>query len=115
MEEGKKTATELLKQLSGISSLRDLQIATPLDYPAIEIDVDRVKAGQLNITADQVAHSIVAATSSSRFISPGYWLDKTTGTAYIVQVQYPEYRMNSTSQIESYSGSISGWKCSFIK
>jgi len=77
-----------------------VQIATPLDYPAIKIDMDRVKAGQLNITAGQIARSASAATSSSRFTSPGYWLDKTTGTAYIVQVQYPEYKMNSTAQLE---------------
>ena len=100
LDDGKKTATQLVKQLSNIASLRDIQIATPLDYPAIKIDVDRVKAGQLNMTADQVARSAVAATSSSRFTSPSYWLDKTTGTAYIVQVQYPEYRMNSTTQLE---------------
>ena len=100
LEEGKKTALRLVKQLSAMPSLRDVQIATPLDYPAIKIDVDRIKAGQLGITADQVSRSAVAATSSSRFTSPGYWLDKTTGTAYIVQVQYPEYRMNSTAQLE---------------
>jgi multidrug efflux pump subunit AcrB len=100
LDEGKKTAVQLVKQLSALPSLRDVQIATPLDYPAVKIDIDRVKAGQLNISADQVARSAVAATSSSRFTSPGYWLDKTTGTAYIVQVQYPEYRMNSTSQLE---------------
>ncbi|MES2328668.1 MAG: efflux RND transporter permease subunit [Bacteroidota bacterium] len=100
LDDGKKTANALLKQLSSITSLRDLQIATPLDYPAIKIDVDRVKAGQLGISSDQVTRSFAAATSSSRFISPSYWLDKTTGTAYIVQVQYPEYKMNSTSQLE---------------
>jgi multidrug efflux pump subunit AcrB len=100
MDEGKNTATQLVKQLANITSLRDIQIATPLDYPAIKIDVDRVKAGQLNISADQIARSSVAATSSSRFTSPSYWLDKATGTAYIVQVQYPEYRMNNTSQLE---------------
>jgi multidrug efflux pump subunit AcrB len=71
-----------------------------LDYPAIKIEVDRIKAGQLNLTSEQITRSIVAATSSTRFMSPGYWLDKTTGTAYVVQVQYPEYKMNSTSQIE---------------
>ncbi len=100
LDDGKKTANALLKQLSSITSLRDLQIATPLDYPAIKIDVDRVKAGQLGMSSDQVTRSFVAATSSSRFISPSYWLDKTTGTAYIVQVQYPEYKMNSTTQLE---------------
>jgi multidrug efflux pump subunit AcrB len=101
IDEGKKTAKQLLKQLSNLPFLRDLQIATPLDYPAIKIDIDRVKAGQLNITTAEIAGSVAAATSSSRFTSPGYWLDKSTGTAYIVQVQYPEYRMNSTAQLEA--------------
>jgi multidrug efflux pump subunit AcrB len=100
LDDGKKTALQLVQQLKTIPALRDIQIATPLDYPAIKVEVDRVKAGQLNMTADQVARSAVAATSSSRFTSPSYWLDKTTGTAYIVQVQYPEYRMNSTAQLE---------------
>ena len=101
LDEGKKTAQKLLQKLSGISGLRDLQIATPLDYPAIKLEVDRIRAGQLGISGDQVARSTVAATSSSRFISPSYWLDRTTGTAYQVQVQYPSYRMNSTAQLEA--------------
>jgi len=101
LDEGKKTAQKLLQKLAGISGLRDLQIATPLDYPAIKLDVDRVRAGQLGISGDQVARSTVAATSSSRFTSPSYWLDRTTGTAYQVQVQYPSYRMNSTAQLEA--------------
>ncbi len=110
LDDGKKTAMQLVRQLSVVPSLRDIQIATPLDYPAIKIDVDRVKAGQLNITADQVARSTVAATTSSRFTAPSYWLDKTTGTAYNVQVQYPEYRMNSTSQLEMVPvASVNGW------
>lgn len=100
LDQGKATAKKLVNELSALPYMRDVQIATPLDYPAIKIDVDRVKAGQLNLTSEQITRSIVAATSSTRFMSPGYWLDKTTGTAYIVQVQYPEYRMNSTSQIE---------------
>jgi multidrug efflux pump subunit AcrB len=90
----------LYDQLTAVPYLKDIQIATPLHYPAIKIDVDRVKAGQLNITTDQITRSIAAATASSRFTSPAYWLDKTTGTAYIIQVQYPEYRMNSTTQLE---------------
>lgn len=100
LEDGKKTANWLFEKLSAVPYLKDVQIATPLNYPAIKIDVDRVKAGQLNLTTDQIARSTVAATSSSRFTSPAYWLDRTTGTAYIIQVQYPEYRMNNTTQLE---------------
>ncbi|NLR68866.1 efflux RND transporter permease subunit [Chitinophaga varians] len=101
LAEGKKTATQLIKKLSSISALRDLQIATPLDYPVIRLELDRVKAGQLGLTSEQITRSVVAATSSSRFTTPNYWLDKATGTAYQVQVQYPEFRMNSTSQLEA--------------
>jgi multidrug efflux pump subunit AcrB len=101
LDEGKKTAQKLLQKLSGITELRDLQIATPLDYPAIKLDVDRIRAGQLGISGDEVARSTVEATSSSRFTSPSYWLDRSTGTAYQVQVQYPSYRMNSTAQLEA--------------
>jgi multidrug efflux pump subunit AcrB len=100
LEEGRKTAGWLYNQLSAVPYLKDVQIATPLNYPAIKIDVDRVKAGQLNLTTDQITRSTVAATSSSRFTSPAYWLDRQTGTAYIIQVQYPEYRMNNTTQLE---------------
>ena len=121
LDQGKATAKKLAGALADISYMRDVQIATPLDYPAIKIDVDRVKAGQLGLTTEQVTRSIVAATSSTRFLSPGYWLDKTTGTAYVVQVQYPEYRMNSTSQLEMITvsggqgtnhllGEVASWK-----
>jgi len=93
-------AEKLEKKLRGISYLRDVQIATPLDYPSIKIDIDRVKAGQLGLTVDEISKSTVAATSSSRFTQPNYWLDKSTGTAYQVQVEYPQYQMNSTDDIE---------------
>ncbi len=93
-------AEKLEKKLQRISYLRDVQIATPLDYPSIKIDIDRVKAGQLGLTVDEISKSTVAATSSSRFTQPNYWLDKGTGTAYQVQVEYPQYQMNSTDDIE---------------
>jgi multidrug efflux pump subunit AcrB len=122
LDQGRKTATELLQKLKNIPELRDLQIATPLDYPAIKLNVDRMRAGQLGISGDEIARSTVAATSSSRFTAPSYWLDKATGTAYQVQVQYPNYRMNSTAQLESvpvssgpngethYLGEVATWK-----
>ncbi|HEY4206981.1 MAG TPA: efflux RND transporter permease subunit, partial [Puia sp.] len=118
---GRKTAGDLLHKLAAIPELRDLQIATPLDYPAIKLDVDRVHAGQLGISEEEIARSTVAATSSSRFTAPSYWLDKTTGTAYQVQVQYPGYQMNSTAMLEAvpissgsngqthYLGEVAGW------
>lgn len=100
LKQTRQLSEKLVSKLKGFDYLRDVQIATPLDYPGVKIDIDRVKAGQLGLSVDDIAKSLVTATSSSRFTQPNYWLDKTTGTAYQVQVEYPQSRMNSTDEIE---------------
>ena len=59
-------ATKARNELSQIGSLRDLQFGQTLDYPAIQVNVNRQMAGQLGVTVDQVGRSFAAATSSSR-------------------------------------------------
>ena len=108
-------AEKLVKELKSLSYLRDVQLSTPLDYPAIKLDIDRVRAGQLSLTVDQIGRSTVTATSSSRFTQPVYWLDQNTGTAYQVQVQYPEYKMNSAGEVESIPIASKGDKTIFLR
>jgi multidrug efflux pump subunit AcrB len=93
-------AEQLEAELGAIPFLRDVQIATPLDYPGLKLEIDRVKSGQLGLTVSDIAKTLVAATSSSRFTQPNYWLDKNSGTAYQVQVEYPQYLMNSPEEVE---------------
>ncbi len=100
LAQSKQIAEKLNHKLLAIDFLRDVQIATPLDYPTIKMEIDRIKAGQLGLTVDQITKSSLTATSSSRFTQPNYWLDKSSGTAYQVQVEYPQYRMNSPEQME---------------
>jgi multidrug efflux pump subunit AcrB len=85
--------------LSKIPSLRDLQYTQPLDYPAVKVHVDRQLVGASGITAEDVANSVVAATSSSRFVVPNYWRDPATGIGYQVQVEIPTARMNSPREV----------------
>ncbi|HJT74181.1 MAG TPA: efflux RND transporter permease subunit, partial [Chitinophaga sp.] len=99
LSQSRKVAATLNKKLQDITYLRDVQIATPLEYPGIKLNIDRVKAGQLGLTVDQVSRSAVVATSSSRFTQPNYWLDKNTGTAYQVQVEYPQYRVSNSDEL----------------
>ncbi|HZI80084.1 MAG TPA: efflux RND transporter permease subunit [Vicinamibacterales bacterium] len=86
-------------ELARIASLRDLQYGQTLDYPAIQVDVDRRMAGQLGVTVDQVGRSFAAATSSSRFVAPNYWADPRTGIAFQVQVQVPQPRMTTLEEL----------------
>ncbi len=73
-------------ELGKIRALRDLQYDEPLDYPSMDINVDRERAGQLGVTAAGVGRSFLPATSSSRFVVPNYWADPKSGVAYQVQV-----------------------------
>ncbi|HET9267349.1 MAG TPA: efflux RND transporter permease subunit [Vicinamibacterales bacterium] len=92
-------AGKVRSELAAIPSLRDLQLGQTLDYPAIQVDVDRQMAGQLGVTVDQVGRSFAAATSSSRFVAPNYWADPRSGIAFQVQVQVPQPRMTSIDDL----------------
>ncbi|HKV40773.1 MAG TPA: efflux RND transporter permease subunit, partial [Blastocatellia bacterium] len=94
-------AEKVKAEMSKISALRDLQFGQPLDYPTVDINVDRMMAGQLGVTVDQVARSLVAATSSSRFVQPNYWRDPASGISYQVQVQIPQSRIRSIEDVQS--------------
>ena len=92
-------AEKILVEMRRIPVLRDLQFGQPLDYPTVNIDIDRERAGQLGLTVAEVGRSLVAATSSSRFTQPTYWRDPASGTAYQVQVEIPQHRMRSIEDL----------------
>jgi len=94
-------AAKLEAELARIPQLRDLQYAQPLDYPSIDVKVDRARAGQFGVTIADVARSMVAATASSRFIDLNFWRDPRSGNAFQVQVEVPQYRMNSLEAVEN--------------
>jgi multidrug efflux pump subunit AcrB len=94
-------AEKVHAELARLSTLRDLQFAQPLDYPTLNITVDRERAGQYGLTAATVARSLVAATSSSRFVEPNYWRDPTSGNAFQIQIEVPQNRMQSLEDINA--------------
>src|SRR5262249_11210949 len=94
-------AEKLRRELGRIPSLRDLHYGLALDYPTVSVELDRERAGLSGVTAEDVARSVVAATSSSRFVVPNYWPDPKTGIGYQVQVEIPYQAMNSVDQVET--------------
>ncbi|HKW33907.1 MAG TPA: efflux RND transporter permease subunit [Candidatus Acidoferrum sp.] len=93
-------AAKLRAEVDKIQAVRDLQYDEPLDYPSININVDRERAGQLGVTTASVGRSFLAATSSSRFLAPNYWADARSGVAYQVQVQVPQSEVASVQDVE---------------
>lgn len=99
----KTYASQLVDTLKHISYLRDVQIAQPLKFPTIKINIDRFRLAQMGLNLNEVARSITDATSSSRFTEKVQWLDQKVAYTYQVQVQVPEYLMNSIEQLQSIS------------
>ncbi len=94
-------AEKLKTALQQVRSLRDLHFGQSLDYPTVDVHVDREKAGIMGIKMADVSRALVTATSSSRFVVPNYWADPNSGVAYQVQVQVPQLRMDSIEQVKN--------------
>ena len=89
----------IAEELRSVSVLRDVQIPTALDYPTLDVRIDRERAGQLGVTVDRVARSIVEATSSSALVTPTFWVNPATGIPYRIAVRVPEAQMQSGEQL----------------
>jgi multidrug efflux pump subunit AcrB len=94
-------ADKLKVEMASIPALRDLQFGQALDYPVLQVQIDRERAGQLGVTVEEIGRSLVAATSSSRFVTPNYWADPSSGIAYQVQVEIPQHTMASIEDVLS--------------
>jgi multidrug efflux pump subunit AcrB len=96
-----KFAQQIQIQMAGLPFLRDLQIAQEVNYPTMDINIDRERAGQFGLTMADVTRSVVPATSSSRFTQPNYWRDPNSGNAFQIQVELPQNRMQSADELGS--------------
>ncbi len=94
-------ATKIAGEMRRIPFLRDVQFQQTLDYPTVEVVIDREKAGLSGVTAEEVGDAVIVATSSSRFIALNYWQDPRTGFDYQVEVLVPTERMTSSAEVET--------------
>ncbi|WP_317171579.1 efflux RND transporter permease subunit [Pedobacter gandavensis] len=100
MNEIESYANQVVAKLKTIDYLRDVQIAQPLKLPVVTINIDRLKAAQLGLDVAQISRSVTASTSSSRFTEKIQWLDESKAYTYQVQVQVPEYVMNTMDELK---------------
>lgn len=92
-------ANKIIASLKQTAYFRDIQIAQPIHYPSLNIDIDRTRAAQLGVDMNDVSRSLIASTSSSRYTDKNTWIDEKSGLSYNVQVQVPLNKMASEQQI----------------
>jgi multidrug efflux pump subunit AcrB len=96
-----KTASALAAQIREIPGVSDVYIPQDLDYPAIKLNVDRTRAGQLGLSQREVTSNVITALVSNQMIAPSYWVDSRTGNDYMLTVQYPENQVRSIMDLRA--------------
>jgi HAE1 family hydrophobic/amphiphilic exporter-1 len=86
-----------IRELKGVS---DILIPQDIDYPALELDIDRQKAGQLGLSQKEVVDNVITALTSNGMIAPNYWIDPKSGNPYMLAVQYPENAVKSITDLK---------------
>ncbi len=99
LDDNRAFILKIKAELEKLPFLRDLQIAQSLDYPTVNVQIDREKAGLSGTTAAQISRSVVAGTSSTRFLVPNYWPDPKTGIGYQVQLEIPQPVMRTSNDL----------------
>ncbi len=94
-------AKKIEEKLKAIPFLRDVRIAEPLNYPSLQIDVNRDLVAQFGLTMQDVTRSIAVATSSTRYTDKSLWVDPRSGLVFQVQVQIPEAIMSSEAELKA--------------
>jgi multidrug efflux pump subunit AcrB len=115
MAENREFAARLKDALTPLAALRDVQYGQTLDYPTVDVNIDRERAGLMGVKMSEVSRSLVTATSSSRFVVPNYWADPNSGVAYQVQVQIPKVLMNSTEELRNIPISAGSGSSSLLR
>lgn len=99
IEQDAAYAGKVLAMMKSLPFLRDVQIRQRLDYPSIDVDVDRARLGHMGLTVNSLGQALIPATSSSRYVSQNFWRDPSNGVTYGVQVQVPHEFMTSSAAL----------------
>jgi multidrug efflux pump subunit AcrB len=83
-------AKEIRARVADVPGAADVRVLQRLDAPYLIIEVDRKKAADQGLSAEDVILQVVAAMNSSVSINRNFWIDTKTGNQYFVAAQYPE-------------------------
>jgi Cu/Ag efflux pump CusA len=89
------TAQEVARKVRGVKGVSDVLIPQDLDYPGINLDVNREMAAKLGLSSKEVVDNVITALTSNGMIAPSYWVDPKNGNNYMLTVQYPETQVKS--------------------
>ena len=96
-----RVAQDLAQKFKALPGVSDVYIPQDMDYPALQVNVNRERSSQLGLSPQEVIDNLITALSSDVMIAPSYWVDPRSGNNYFVSVQYPENQVKSIEDLKA--------------
>jgi len=96
-----QSALEMMSRIRQIPDVADVYIPQDIDNPALRLDIDRVRAGELGLSEKEVVGNVITALTSNQMIAPNIWIDPRNNNNYFLNVQYPEGQIRSLDDLRS--------------
>lgn len=94
-----KITKELAEKLSHLPGAADVHVHQVDDFPELFLNVDRTLLALAGLTQQKVSEDVLISYSSSSEVSPNFWLDHKSGIPYLISIQTPKYRINTTDAL----------------
>jgi multidrug efflux pump subunit AcrB len=92
---------DLARQIREIHGVADAFIPQDIDYPALRLEIDRTRAGELGLSEKEVVQNVITALTSNQMVAPNIWIDPKNNNNYFLNVQYPEQQIGSLLDLKS--------------
>ncbi len=96
-----RLAEDLARQFRALPGVSDVYVPQDMDYPALQVNVNRERASQLGLDPREVIDNLITSLTSDAMIAPSYWVDPKNGNNYFVTVQYPENQVKSLEDLKA--------------
>jgi multidrug efflux pump subunit AcrB len=103
-------ASEIASQVRELPKVSDVLVPQDIDYPALQLDIDREKASLVGLSQKEVVDNVITALTSNGMIAPNYWVDPKSGNPYMLTVQYPESAVKTIEDLKQIPVRGSGSK-----
>jgi multidrug efflux pump subunit AcrB len=98
---GYQAALDVASKIRRLANVADVFIPQDLDYPALRLDIDRVRAGELGLSEKEVVGNVITALTSNQMIAPNVWIDPRNNNNYFLNVQYAEGAIRSLADVRA--------------
>jgi multidrug efflux pump subunit AcrB len=95
-----RVASDMASKVRRVRDVADVYIPQDIDNPALKLDVDRVRAGELGLSEKEVVGNVITALTSNQMIAPNIWIDPRNNNNYFLNVQYPEGQIQNISDLK---------------